>query len=222
MALPPEQACPSLLSHDAHLWRDGSDPGSKACPGRNLSHPAEPSIRPTIRCPSVERHDTHLWNSPDHKKTYSVCPGRGADRAEAIGDTANAPPFGLQDLSEVASRLGPNARAIFEEVVPDVLLRFADASVHYGDANPSELGIRGQFADIWRKIGPLRRAMWYGETLTREQPREILMDLIGHCLLAIRLIDEQAKWGGCPTCRTILQPEAVPGGCDDRWHASNQ
>ena len=26
---------------------------------------------------------------------------------------------------------------------------------------------------------------------------------------------------GCPTCRTILRPFAVAGGCADEWHAEN-
>lgn len=58
--------------------------------------------------------------------------------------------------------------------------------------NADVLGIRGQFSDIWRKIWKLKKGMWDGETLVAEQPREILMDLIGHCFLAIDMIDRKA------------------------------
>jgi hypothetical protein len=35
-------------------------------------------------------------------------------------------------------------------------------------------------------------------------------------------IDPSAPVIGCPTCRTIMRPSAVPGGCEDLWHAENQ
>ena len=62
------------------------------------------------------------------------------------------------------------------------------------DGFPSHklLGLRGQFSDIWRKIPKLYKALWLGQKLTGEQPREILLDLIGHCLLSIDLLDSEA------------------------------
>jgi hypothetical protein len=58
--------------------------------------------------------------------------------------------------------------------------------------NADVLGIPGQFAEIWRKIWKLKKGMWDGETLIGEQPREILMDFIGHAFLAIDMIDRKA------------------------------
>lgn len=84
--------------------------------------------------------------------------------------------------------LGPRALEILQELVPEFAGRFAQAALHYGDNNADNLGPAGQFADIWRKIGPLRRALWDGEDLTRESPEEILMDLVGHCLLTIGML----------------------------------
>jgi hypothetical protein len=57
--------------------------------------------------------------------------------------------------------------------------------------NADVLGIKGQFAEIWRKIWKLKKGMWDGETLVGEQPREILLDLIGHAFLAIDMIDRK-------------------------------
>lgn len=87
--------------------------------------------------------------------------------------------------------MGPQARYIITKLGPEWTERFIEANRHYGGGNADSLGVRGQFADIWRKIGPLKRALWEGEELTREQPREILMDLIGHCMLTIAMLDRQ-------------------------------
>lgn len=89
---------------------------------------------------------------------------------------------GLWDL------LGPRARRILEREMPLWVDRFIAASVHYGDTNADVLGPAGQFADIWRKIGPLKRALWEGQTLTREGVDEILRDLIGHSFLTLEMM----------------------------------
>lgn len=80
------------------------------------------------------------------------------------------------------------AAYIGEVVLPDFWDSFLKKNADYGDSYQS-LGAAGQFGEIWRKVPKLKRSMWDGHKLTGEQPREILMDLIGHCLLAIRLID---------------------------------
>jgi hypothetical protein len=62
-----------------------------------------------------------------------------------------------------------------------------------GFENADVLGIQGQFAELWRKIWKLRKSLWEGEELVGEQPREVLMDLIGHCFLAIDMIDRAVE-----------------------------
>lgn len=84
---------------------------------------------------------------------------------------------------------------ITQRLLPEVESRMRDASNHYGETH-RVLGQAGQFADIWRKIGPLKRALWDGADLTREHPRTILMDLIGHCLLTIDMIDHDMPIDG--------------------------
>ena len=77
-----------------------------------------------------------------------------------------------------------------ESIVGEFVELFEQKNKDYGDDNANILGPKGQFADIWRKIGKLKRAMWDGQSLTGEQPEEILMDLIGHCFLTIDMLRE--------------------------------
>jgi hypothetical protein len=60
-----------------------------------------------------------------------------------------------------------------------------------GVENADVLGARGQYAELWRKMAKLKKALWDGEALVGEQPREILLDFIGHCFLAIDMLDRQ-------------------------------
>jgi hypothetical protein len=85
-------------------------------------------------------------------------------------------------------QLGPQAKRIIGLAIPAFVQRFVGKSLHYGPDNANVLGPAGQFSDIWRKIGPLKRALWDGEELTQEPPDEICMDLIGHCLLTIDML----------------------------------
>lgn len=79
---------------------------------------------------------------------------------------------------------------IRENLIPEVLQHMRQGEAHYGSDNHQELGLPGQYADMWRKIKPLKRALWDGDTKgMKESPREICFDLIGHCLLTIAMID---------------------------------
>lgn len=50
------------------------------------------------------------------------------------------------------------------------------------------LGVKGQFADLWRKVGKLKKALWDDEPLEGEQPLEIIDDLISHLFLTRDLL----------------------------------
>ncbi len=78
---------------------------------------------------------------------------------------------------------------IVENLVEEWVQQFISKSNDYGET-ANHLGAAGQYADMHRKMGKLKRALWEGETLTGEQPREILLDLIGHCFLTIHYIDQ--------------------------------
>jgi hypothetical protein len=77
---------------------------------------------------------------------------------------------------------------ILDDLVPEWEVLFARRNADYGDG-AAVLGIRGQYSDMNRKMTKLKRSLWDGYQLTGEQPREILMDLIGHCFLTIDMLD---------------------------------
>ncbi len=55
------------------------------------------------------------------------------------------------------------------------------------------LGIPGQFADIWRKVWKLKKALWDGDKLTGEQPKEIIRDLISHLFLTLDMLEQRER-----------------------------
>lgn len=80
---------------------------------------------------------------------------------------------------------------ILNHLLPEVKEKVKADFAHYGDTF-KELGLPGQYADIWRKVGPLKRQLWDGHASPhREDARTICLDLIGHCLLTIAMLDEQ-------------------------------
>jgi hypothetical protein len=86
--------------------------------------------------------------------------------------------------------VSPRTMAILQGPVPDAVRLFVKRNREYGD-NANVLGPKGQFADIWRKVSKLKNIMWDESVATEditESPEEIMMDLIGHCLLGIQMI----------------------------------
>jgi hypothetical protein len=81
-------------------------------------------------------------------------------------------------------------------ILPEVMSLFAKKNAEYGE-NAFELGVRGQFSDIWRKIGKLRTALWDQDysKLTSESVEEVIRDLIGHLLLTLDLLNGPIQRG---------------------------
>ncbi len=75
-----------------------------------------------------------------------------------------------------------------QRIIDEIVKLFHQKHKDYGDMR-NDLGIQAQYVDIHRKVGKLRKALWDGVELTGEQPREIMLDLIGHLLLTIDMID---------------------------------
>lgn len=75
-------------------------------------------------------------------------------------------------------------------VLKEFLEGFEAKLAEYGNMH-TVLGVKAQFVDIHRKVGKLERAWWddVDTSAWREQPREIAMDLIGHLVLAVSLLD---------------------------------
>ena len=115
-----------------------------------------------------------------------------------------------------------DARAyIISRLLPEWVDQFLLKAEDYNDnqnENHRVLGVKGQFADIWRKIGKLKKALWHDEPLVGEQPREILMDLVAHCLLTIELMDreeanaEASRREGKPCCK-LQEGHSFSGAC---------
>ena len=77
--------------------------------------------------------------------------------------------------------------------LPEVVQLFRAKARDYqaeGVFTADALGAAGQFADLWRKIPKLKKAMWDREELVGEQAEEILMDFFGHVMLAIGYLNE--------------------------------
>lgn len=69
---------------------------------------------------------------------------------------------------------------ILDEAVADWTSKRED----YGDAF-LELGAKGQFSEMWRKIKKLQRTVWYGYALRGEDAEQIAKEIIPHCMMMI-------------------------------------
>lgn len=76
-------------------------------------------------------------------------------------------------------------RAILIDIMPEWASLFSRKNADYGSGSSFELGVRGQFSDIYRKMIKLKRSMWDGEDLAFEDEEEIIMDMIGHLFLTL-------------------------------------
>lgn len=94
--------------------------------------------------------------------------------------------------------------------------------------NHKALGTKGQFADVWRKIGKLKKALWDDVPLEGEQPLEIIDDLISHLFLTRDLILQQetinrevhTRASAVLKNEPLEAPEAACGkDCKPRAHA---
>jgi len=84
--------------------------------------------------------------------------------------------------------ISDQAKEIMGQITPHVLKSFLDKNADYGDTS-FELGLAGQYAELWRKVGKLKGPMWEGkDDLKFEGMEEIISDLIGHCLLSLYFI----------------------------------
>lgn len=103
-------------------------------------------------------------------------------------------------IGEDCIRIGvPNARGMSEQaerIMADLLgpwvRKFLEKNADYtsedGFNTADLLAERGQFAELWRKMGKLKVALWDGQPMNFEGEVEILEDMIGHCFLAIDYI----------------------------------
>lgn len=82
---------------------------------------------------------------------------------------------------------------IAQRIMPEWLELFARKNRDYGSGSAYELGVRGQYSDIHRKMIKLKRAMWDGEQLDFEDTDEIIKDLISHLFLTLHMFGLQRE-----------------------------
>lgn len=83
-----------------------------------------------------------------------------------------------------ADDLSPQARRVFK-IVGDVLTHFVKKNRSYGARSSYDLGAKGQFSDIYRKVLKLKSTLWDGGPVYGESLEEVCGDLIGHAALTI-------------------------------------
>lgn len=136
-----------------------------------------------------------------------------SDLGDAIKDEATHTAYGAVEEQPT----GADGRYIWSRLLPEFWEHFASKAKDYNDVDGFEphkvLGVRGQFAEVWRKVWKLKNTLWDGRTLQYEGEREVLLDMIGHCFLAIAMLDTQApppgRLGEVPTSKIIEDYENV-------------
>lgn len=76
---------------------------------------------------------------------------------------------------------------MIEMILPELVTRLRTKSADYGDVF-KELGIKGQYSDMHRKMRKLKLNLWDGVPLKGEQADEILSDLFGNILISLYLM----------------------------------
>lgn len=147
--------------------------------------------RPLIPCPQGASHRHHGWQETISGVERRLrCPGVPGDRLLGGWNAPTAKDLEEDQAGSTGLR-GTDVYHIVEDLLPEIRRRMVASAGEYGPNGHRELGQRGQYADMYRKWTKLKRALWDGEDTSdwRESPREILMDLIGHALLTIAIID---------------------------------
>lgn len=126
-------------------------------------------------------------------KSYLSRLGHGEDDIGTEDQTADES-FWV-NIGIPAHVLPQHTQELLRDVVAPSMHRFAAKNVEYGET-ANHLGSKGQFADINRKFGKLKRLMWdqnVPEWAISEGVEEVLQDLIGHCILSIHYIRQETS-----------------------------
>jgi len=107
---------------------------------------------------------------------------RIADNSMGTGIAIEREEGDSQELNVIATR-----------IMPEWLALFAQKNRDYGSGSAYELGVRGQYSDIHRKMIKLKRAMWDGHDLDFEDTDEIIKDLISHLFLTLHMFGLQRE-----------------------------
>jgi hypothetical protein len=106
----------------------------------------------------------------------------------------NEPNKKFKSLTEMRAESGLHR---IEGLRSEWYVKFTERYREYGEGAADELGLAGQWGDLYRKIKKLKPELWEGVTDRRlaETPRQVLLDIIGHAFLAIDMIDRGMTGG---------------------------
>ena len=199
---------PSLARSLGAAGRAAGESARKALSAIRVPGPGIMPLPPSpAYCDDGHAHLAHEYSNvgdpagmPKH-----YCPGKGL-RAEDDGPAYDDDPNYVGDEPSVmwlriglpADRIPPHTQRLLQGPVVEALKRFITKNVEYGETADA-LGSRGQYADINRKVGKLKRLMWdknVPEWSISEPTEEVLQDLIGHCILSLYYIEMEKKQNG--------------------------
>lgn len=94
---------------------------------------------------------------------------------------------------------------IEQELMPEFLRRFKGWNAEYPAERP--LGVKAEFHGLHRKVMKIKGPLWDGVDASdwRESPRTILVEIIGHAMLALCDLDREASGND----RVIIRAEGA-------------
>lgn len=130
----------------------------------------------------LEQNTDVIKSKPRREDTEALLERLRALGRQAIDEADIADSEQLYGRHALRGGEEPPHIAWITNAVPIWLERFLDNAHDYGWA-PYDLGTKGLWPDVNRKISKLRKVIWDGQVLHGEQPDEIAEDLIGHMFL---------------------------------------
>lgn len=129
---------------------------------------------------------------------YMSRPDEGPQQPQqnAMAMASSAQNKNLTDAPIFSVITDPKLMKNFDDILSEWHEQFMVAYKEYGPGAADVLGLAGEWAEMWRKVSKLKRTLWAGQdNLVRESAREVLMDLIGHAMLAIDMLDRGMTGG---------------------------
>jgi len=105
-------------------------------------------------------------------------------------------------------------------VVRDIVPSVIGAFLHKNRSYPynTDLGPRAEIVELYRKMNKLKAALWDGKALDGEQPPEIAMDMIGHLILLLDMLEQD--WISNPLSHVHLNPDFLASEWLDAYYDS--
>lgn len=149
------------------------------------------------RCESTDPHEPHSWKGAINRYHCSGIELPKRMNFEFVADPVSPAVLDLM-LKVLPEQFSDDETVQHIRVVTHEFWKyFLEAYAEYGSRAADELGLAGQWGDLHRKVKKLKAPLWSGDSnrLTRETPRQVLFDIIGHALLAVDMLDRGMQGG---------------------------